>query len=99
MGAATGAISSEVSGGKAGTGALVGAGTNIIGTALFDLMFTPSQAPQQNAMSPSGAQYYLPQSQPYTQGVVASGASTPSRKIIRTYDASGNLVTEEEYIL
>ncbi len=38
IGAATGAISAEVSGGKAGTGALVGAGTNVIGSALLELL-------------------------------------------------------------
>lgn len=38
LGAATGAISSEVSGGKAGKGALVGAGVNIVGGMLFDAM-------------------------------------------------------------
>ncbi|UCH12174.1 MAG: hypothetical protein JSW18_04985 [Candidatus Omnitrophota bacterium] len=38
LGAATGAVSSEVSGGKAGTGALVGAGVNIVGGMLFDSM-------------------------------------------------------------
>ena len=38
MGAGVGAISAEVSGGKAGTGALVGAGTNVIGSALLELL-------------------------------------------------------------
>lgn len=38
LGAATGAVASEVSGGKAGKGALVGAGVNIIGGMLFDAM-------------------------------------------------------------
>jgi len=38
LGAATGAVSSEVSGGKAGKGALVGAGVNIVGGMLFDAM-------------------------------------------------------------
>lgn len=36
LGAATGAIASEASGGKAGKGALVGAGVNVIGGALMD---------------------------------------------------------------
>jgi len=42
LGAATGAVSSEASGGKAGKGALVGAGVNVIGGALFDA-FTGQQ--------------------------------------------------------
>jgi len=46
LGAATGAIAAEASGGKAGKGALIGAGTNIIGGALIDVLTTPQQ-PQQ----------------------------------------------------
>lgn len=38
LGAGVGAISAEVSGGKAGTGALVGAGSNVIGGALIQLL-------------------------------------------------------------
>ena len=38
MGAGVGAISAEVSGGKAGQGALIGAGTNVIGSALMELL-------------------------------------------------------------
>ena len=47
LGAATGAIAAEASGGKAGTGALVGAGTNVIGGALIDVLTTPQSQPQQ----------------------------------------------------
>jgi hypothetical protein len=36
LGAATGAIASEASGGKAGKGALIGAGVNVVGGALLD---------------------------------------------------------------
>lgn len=46
VGAATGAIAAEASGGKAGKGALIGAGTNVIGSALLDAITTPQQ-PQQ----------------------------------------------------
>ena len=50
LGAATGAIAAEASGGKAGTGALVGAGTNVIGGALIDtLTATPQQTLYQQA--------------------------------------------------
>lgn len=38
LGAGTGAIAASVSGGKAGQGALVGAGTNVIGGALLDIL-------------------------------------------------------------
>ena len=38
LGAGVGAISAEASGGKAGTGALVCAGTNVIGGALLDTL-------------------------------------------------------------
>jgi hypothetical protein len=38
LGAGVGAISAEASGGKAGTGALVGAGSNVIGGALLELL-------------------------------------------------------------
>lgn len=44
LGAGVGAISAEASGGKAGTGALVGAGTNVIGGALLDTLTGPSQS-------------------------------------------------------
>jgi hypothetical protein len=40
LGAGVGAISSYASGGKGGKGALIGAGSNIIGTALFEILTT-----------------------------------------------------------
>ena len=52
VGAATGAIASEASGGKAGKGALVGAGTSIIGGALVDVLI-----PEQTPTAPSGATF------------------------------------------
>src|SRR3989338_7217392 len=62
LGAGVGAISAEASGGKAGTGALVGAGTNVIGGALLDTLTTPSQPqPQQQVQYVQSApqqQYY-----------------------------------------
>ena len=45
IGAGVGAISASASGGKAGKGALIGAGTNIVGNALFDAFTNPSQTP------------------------------------------------------
>jgi hypothetical protein len=72
LGAGVGAFSAGASGGKAGTGALIGAGTNIIGGALLDTLLAPQQRP---APSPSALH----------------------KKIVRHYDASGKVVSEEEY--
>ena len=47
VGAGTGAIAAEASGGKAGKGALIGAGTNVIGGAVLDALTTsPRPQPQ-----------------------------------------------------
>lgn len=46
LGAATGAVAAGASGGKAGKGALIGAGVNVVGGALLDTM-TESSQPQQ----------------------------------------------------
>ncbi len=81
LGAGVGAISAEASGGKAGTGALVGAGTNVIGGALFDTLFSPS--PSQSG-SPSYAAY-------------PARSNTPVRHILRKFDSNGKLISEEEY--
>jgi hypothetical protein len=43
LGAVVGAFSAEASGGKAGKGALIGAGTSVIGNALAALLFEPQQ--------------------------------------------------------
>ena len=64
MGAAVGAVSSEFSGGKAGKGALIGAGTQVIGKALFDVL-VPS-ATQGYSQAPT---YYQPYQQAYNQPV------------------------------
>lgn len=67
LGAGTGAIASGMSGGDAGKGALIGAGTNIIGGALLDAISQPAQpkrvyrrAPQQPPQ-----QYQQPYQQQY----------------------------------
>lgn len=69
LGAGTGAIAAGASGGKAGQGALIGAGTGILGSMLLDSMTQPAQpkrvyrrAPQQQQYQPQ--QY---QQQPYQQ--------------------------------
>lgn len=81
LGAGVGAISAEASGGKAGTGALVGAGTNVIGGALLDTLFTPSN---------TAPRYY-------SAPVNYSQSSGLHKKIVRHFDAAGNLISEEEF--
>lgn len=81
VGAATGAIAAEASGGKAGTGALIGAGTNIIGGALLDVLTAPQ--PQQTQYAP-----YVDQWNQQNPG--------PSR-VVRKYDSNGNVISEEVY--
>ncbi len=44
LGAATGAIAADQSDGKAGKGALIGAGTNVVGGALLDVIMPDEQA-------------------------------------------------------
>ncbi len=99
LGAGVGAISASASGGKAGKGALIGAGTNIIGGALLDTLTAPSQpqpqpvyyqqAPQQQYQQ-TYQQPYQQQQQTYTSG------TQPKKKIIRKYDKDGNVISEEE---
>lgn len=85
LGAATGAIAAEVSGGKAGTGALVGAGTNIIGGALFDVLTSPQPQPQ-------------PQQVQYAPYVTQWNQENPNtNRIVRKYDSHGNVVSEEVF--
>lgn len=57
LGAGTGALASGMSGGNAGKGALIGAGTNIIGGALLDAISTPSQPKRVYRRTPASQQY------------------------------------------
>lgn len=66
VGAATGAVASEVSGGKAGKGALVGAGTSIIGGALVDVLM-----PEQTPTAPEGATFQNGYTSGYQDGYQA----------------------------
>jgi hypothetical protein len=72
VGAGTGALASGMSGGDAGKGALIGAGTSVIGNALLDAITTP--APQRKKVyrkrPPQQQQQYQQQQyqqQPYQQ--------------------------------
>jgi len=94
LGAGVGAISASASGGKAGQGALVGAGTNVIGGALLDTLMGSGQS------QPAPQPVYYAQPQPvqpvYANQNMASSANQPKKKIIRKYDSDGNVVSEEE---
>lgn len=63
LGAGTGAIAAGTSGGNAGTGALVGAGTGVIGSVLLDAMTAP---PRRSAPPPQQV-YYAPAAQQQQQ--------------------------------
>jgi hypothetical protein len=95
LGAGTGAIAAGASGGSAGKGALIGAGTNIIGGALLDAITAPPQPaprPVYRRAPPRQQQQYAPQ--PYDQD--AGGAPGTRKKVVRKYDDSGKVVSEEE---
>jgi len=83
LGAATGALAAEASGGKAGTGALIGAGTNVIGGALLDVLTAPQSQPQQTQYAPYVAQWN--QQNPNTN------------RVVRKYDSNGNIISEEVF--
>jgi len=103
VGAGTGAIASGVSGGNAGKGALIGAGTGVIGGALLDMLTTPSQPkrvyrrPVQAPRPRVVTQQPGPQVQQNIK--VSEEAASPDggrKKIIKKYDDTGKLVSEEE---
>lgn len=94
LGAGVGAISASASGGKAGKGALIGAGTNVIGGALLDSLMGSGSQPQ-----PQPQPVYYQQQQPYppqSYPPQTYSNTQPKKKIIRHYDADGNIVSEEE---
>lgn len=58
LGAGVGAISSSASGGNAGQGALIGAGTSVIGSALLDAITGPSSSSSSRRSAPPPDDYY-----------------------------------------
>lgn len=102
VGAGTGALASGMSGGDAGKGALIGAGTNVIGNALLDTLTQPTQQrtgrvyrrmPPPQQQRPRSQQTYQPQQ------VVSEGNSeigSGQKRVIKKYDENGKLVSEEE---
>ncbi len=103
LGAGVGAISASASGGSAGKGALIGAGTNVIGGALLDSLMGSGSQPQQQPVyvqqQPMYQQQPVYQQQPYQQSNYSTSSNSSSqlhKKIIRKYDKDGNVVSEEE---
>ncbi len=102
LGAGTGAIASGASGGNAGKGALIGAGTGVIGGALLDAITTPSQpkrvyrrAPRRQPVQQPAVQQPV-QQQNIRVSEEAAGPEGGRKKIIKKYDDTGKLVSEEE---
>ena len=97
VGAGTGAIAAGVSGGDAGKGALIGAGTNVIGNALLDTLTEPPRTRRGRAyrrIPPRQTQnQYTTQESADASG---TGDQGTRKKIIKKYDESGKLVSEEE---
>lgn len=90
LGAGTGAIAAGASGGDAGKGALIGAGTGIIGNALLD---TLTQQPQQRR-----GRVYRRVAPPPSQNIKVQEEATTEgkKKIVKKYDDTGKLISEEE---
>lgn len=77
LGAGVGAISSSASGGKAGQGALIGAGTSVIGSALLDAITGPSSSSSSRRSAPPDDYYYAdsPEDYYYEEPPQESGSS------------------------
>mgnify|MGYP001591478632 CR=1 FL=1 len=100
LGAGVGAISAGTSGGNAGKGALIGAGTGAIGGVLLDMMTQPSQPKRAYRRTPARqrpqqAQQAVKVQQP-GDDTEAAGTGTSRKKVLRKYDDSGKVVSEEE---
>jgi hypothetical protein len=102
LGAGTGAIAAGASGGNAGQGALIGAGTGVIGGALLDAISQPSQPKRVYRRAPRRQTTQAPQvqtqtvQQPQQQVQTETTADGSRKKVIKKYDDTGKLVSEEE---
>lgn len=96
VGAGTGAIAAGASGGDAGKGALIGAGTSVIGNALLDTITQPPQQRRGRTYRRIPKQQKQVQSQNVQVQEEPAGPEGGRKKIIKKYDASGKLVSEEE---
>lgn len=95
LGAGTGAIAAGASGGDAGKGALIGAGTNVIGNALLDALTQPPQQRSGRVYRRIPKQQVQQQQQTnVTQETIDTGSG--KKKVIKKYDDTGKLVSEEE---
>lgn len=100
LGAGTGAIASGASGGNAGTGALIGAGTGVIGGALLDAVTAPPAQPRRvykkRPVSQSQTSQRIVPAQNVQVQEESAGTEGGRKKIIKKYDDTGKLVSEEE---
>ena len=96
LGAGVGAISASASGGKAGQGALIGAGTNVIGGALLDTLTAPSQPQAQPVYYQQAPQYQsVPQYQQTPYSYQQPSVQPQTTRIIRKFDSDGRVISEE----
>lgn len=79
LGAGVGAISSSASGGNAGQGALIGAGTSVIGSALLDAITGPSSSSSRRSAPASDDYYYADSPQDYYYEEEAPQESSSSK--------------------
>lgn len=96
LGAGTGAIAAGASGGNAGQGALIGAGTGVIGGALLDTITQPPPPRRVYRRAPAPAPRQQVKSQNVQVQEEPAGPESGRKKIIKKYDDSGKLVSEEE---
>lgn len=82
LGAGTGAIASGASGGNAGQGALIGAGTNVIGGALLDAMTAPSSSSSSRRSAPP-QQYYDDQGGYYEEEYYEPPQESSTSKVLK----------------
>ena len=92
VGAGAGALAAGTSGGNAGQGALVVAGTAVIGSALLDTLSQPSQPKTRRVYRKPAVQRAKVKEETVDAGTSVEGR----KKIIKKYDESGKLVSEEE---